>query len=121
KGELDMTDDVLAFTPATAEELAAIEGATLQEDPQIRLAAIQMNNTKPPLDDINVRKAISYAFDYDAILEDVFGGGELAQGPVPNLMPGHAEDVIQYRQDLEKAEFFLNRLVCATTRSLLWP
>ena len=38
------------------------------------LEALWMNNATPPLDDVNVRQAIAYSIDRDAIVEQLFGG-----------------------------------------------
>jgi peptide/nickel transport system substrate-binding protein len=68
-----------------------------------------MHNKKPPLDCIYVRKAISYAYDYETTIKDIFKGGVQAQGPVPILMPGHNPDVVVYRRDIEKAKEYLQK------------
>ena len=33
-----------------------------------------MNTKKPPLDDIHVRKAVAYAFDYETVVKEIFKG-----------------------------------------------
>jgi len=83
KGEIDLTDDYLLADPKTRDELAAMKGVSVYEDVQLRLALLQMNNKKPPLDDVNVRKAISYAFDYNSIVKDVFKGACKRRGLCP--------------------------------------
>jgi peptide/nickel transport system substrate-binding protein len=66
---------------------------------------IMMNALVPPLDDLEVRKAISLAFDYQAIIDGVFQGYALqAQGPISRRMPFHDFDLPMYEQDIEKAK-----------------
>lgn len=63
-----------------------------------------MNTKKPPTDDEHFRKAIQYAYDYDAILNEyaVFGAREA--GIYPSILPGFISIPPQPRQqNLEKA------------------
>ena len=65
---------------------------------------MHMNNLEGPTSDPNVRKAIAYAFNYDAMLETVVG--EKAQGLFAPDVPGFVPlDMPDY--DLEKAKEYL--------------
>ena len=64
---------------------------------------LMLNTRKAPTDDIHIRKALSWAFDYETGVE-IFPGYILTQGPVPSDLPGWNPDVFQYRQDLDKAK-----------------
>jgi peptide/nickel transport system substrate-binding protein len=47
----------------------------------------QINNQRAPLTDVHVRRAISYAFDYDGFNKDILGGSvERNPVPIPNNM-----------------------------------
>ena len=107
KGEVDMIDQWLS--PENFKNLAKTKGVVVKEDPNVQLFFLQMNNKKKPLDDVNVRKAISYAFDYKVAVNDIFKGGKQAEGPVPILMPGHAKDVVVYHKNLKKAKEYLSK------------
>ena len=64
------------------------------------------NTTKPPLDDVHVRRALSYAFDYDQFLNNIragLGDGQLI-GPLPRAFWGHNDSIIPYTLDLDKAK-----------------
>jgi len=51
-----------------------LEGAQSSfSDSTGNLEAVWMNNAAPPLDDVDVRKAIAYAIDRDAIVAQLFG------------------------------------------------
>jgi len=75
-------------------------------EPDYRSFSIKMNTAKGPLADKNLRKAISYAYNYQAML-DAAGLAELMEGPLPSGMFGHAEGLEVYRQDMEKAREYL--------------
>src|SRR3989454_362522 len=67
--------------------------------------AFQVNNQRPPLNDVNVRRAISYAFDYDGFNKDILSGSvERNPVPIPNNLWGVPRDVKGYTYDLEKAK-----------------
>ena len=107
KGDVDMIDQW--GTPQEYNDLAKVPGVVVDKAPNVQLFVIQMNNKKKPLDDVNVRKAISYAFDYKTAVEDIFMGGKQAEGPVPILIPGHNPDVVVYHRDLNKAREYLKK------------
>ncbi len=102
KGEVDFIEQW--HTPETFAELKESEGVVVEEDPNVQLFFLSMNNQKAPLDNVDVRKAISYAFDYDTAINVIFGGAAQAEGPVPNLLPGHKDDVFVYTRDMDKAK-----------------
>jgi peptide/nickel transport system substrate-binding protein len=61
-----------------------------------------------PLQDINVRKAISYAFDYQGVIEHVYSGyARAARGPLPHGIPHFYPEVKQYNRNLTKAQKFM--------------
>lgn len=75
-------------------------------EPDYRSFSIKMNTAKGPLADKNLRKAVSYAYNYQAML-DAAGPAELMTGPLPTGMFGHAPDLEVYRQDMDKAKEYL--------------
>ena len=67
-----------------------------------------MSNILPPLDDVKVREALSYAFDYQAFVDGIFQGQAVqAQGPVPYSMKFHDDSVPIIEHDLDKASAML--------------
>ena len=66
------------------------------------------NTTRPPLDNVKVRKALAHAIPYKDIIDIGFNGmATQARGPVPKGQFGYAEQVFQYGYDLEKAKRLL--------------
>lgn len=60
--------------------------------------------------DINIRKAFSYAFDYDAFVkESMEGKAPRACGPVPPGLASYDENAPCYHQDLAKAEEYFKQ------------
>ncbi|UCH26931.1 MAG: hypothetical protein JSV66_04630, partial [Trueperaceae bacterium] len=93
-------------TPNTYAQLARTNGVTVDETPSAQLFHVQMNTQRPPLDDINVRKAIAHAFDYGTAIESIFLGAVQARGPVPMTAwqdYGREPQASAYAQDLELA------------------
>jgi len=58
--------------------------------------------------DINVRKGFNYAFDWDALIDDVWAGNaRQLRGPIPEGVRHQNPDQPVYGLDLEKAEAYL--------------
>ncbi|GAB4568207.1 MAG: ABC transporter substrate-binding protein [Anaerolineae bacterium] len=101
-GEADMVDQWM--TAESYEELAKNPDITVQVDPSVQLFHLPMNTKKAPTDNIHLRKAIIYAFDYETAVKEIIPGSVQAAGPVPVRAWGHAEDVQPYHQDMEEAK-----------------
>lgn len=67
---------------------------------------MRMNTKFGPLADVNMRKAISYALDYDA-MKDVGGFNSMLSGPLPEGIFGFDPDLEVYRKDMAKAREYL--------------
>jgi peptide/nickel transport system substrate-binding protein len=79
--------------------------AKVLEEESMRVMMFQINTTRPPFDDVHVRRAINYAFDYDGFNVDILEGlVERNRGPIPNTMWGAPKDLKGYDYDLDKAK-----------------
>lgn len=78
-------------------DFAITEGKTTDK------ATLAFNNSKAPLNDPNVRRALRLAIDHDAIVAAV-GAGQTLYGPIPELDPGYEDlsDTITYDPDEAK-------------------
>ncbi|HEX7621020.1 MAG TPA: ABC transporter substrate-binding protein [Anaerolineales bacterium] len=66
------------------------------------------NTLRPPLDNVKVRQALSYAIPYQDIITIAVGGlGTQSRGPVPTGVFPWSPDVNQYTYDLVKAKVLL--------------
>lgn len=92
----------------TSEDMDALKdrpGVVRVLEPEFRTFSIKMNTQSGPLADVNLRKAVSYAFNYKGML-DAAGYAELMVGPLP---PGLMSDpkLKVPRTDLAQAKAFL--------------
>lgn len=101
-GELQYGD---RFTPEDTAALATDARFVVNNDPSLTPFAIKLNNQVGPTSDINVRKALSHAFDYDAAIEAISGRGTVMAGPLATaLVPWHKDDLPVLRHDMEAAK-----------------
>jgi peptide/nickel transport system substrate-binding protein len=102
KGEIDMDDGW--SSPTFYQQLKGVSGVVIEERPWVQLQIISFNTQKPPYDDIHVRKAVSWAFDYDVPVKVQQPGSIQAIGIIPKGCFGYNETIFQYHQDIEKAK-----------------
>jgi peptide/nickel transport system substrate-binding protein len=85
----------------------------------MRVMVIRMHNQRPPFNDVHVRRAISYAFDYDSFINQILKGRVVRNpGPIPNNMWGAPADLKGYTYDLKKAEEELKKAAVKIDRPL---
>lgn len=97
--------DIIDFVPLSQiAPLSAQPNVKAQAFPIQQFTNVMFNVTKPPLDDVNVRQALNYAADKDAIIKTVyFGQAQMMTSPIPQgtywdkTLPG-------YKFDLAKAQ-----------------
>jgi peptide/nickel transport system substrate-binding protein len=106
RGEVDIATEL---TPDDYDQLAQVRGMVVPNEIGVTTFAITMNTTKGPTADINVRKAIAYAFDYDALIAIHNGAATLMTSPFPNAIPGYIPVPNMPRRDLAKAREYLSR------------
>jgi peptide/nickel transport system substrate-binding protein len=86
----------------------------LKRDPNIKVIPntslttffIRLNYIRPPTSNIHYRKALSYAFPYDAFIDKVMQKNVVRSdgGPLPNKMWGWPKDLKIYKTDMAKAK-----------------
>jgi peptide/nickel transport system substrate-binding protein len=72
-----------------------------------------IHTRKPPTDDIHVRKALSYVFDYDTAIKDINPYERRACGPVPSTLIGYDKElgcitrnVTLAMEELKKSKYY---------------
>ena len=106
KGDIDIAEGV---SPEDFDLLAQMPGIYVVNEPGITTFGIKMNVQKGYTSDINVRKAISYAFDYESLIAIYNGNAILEESPIPKGIKGFVPQPHIYRQDLEKAKEYLQK------------
>ena len=109
KGDYHGLDGYL--TPDQIDRLRQAPNVQIIEQESMRVFTLAMHNARPPMNDINFRKALSYAFDYDGFINDIMKG-TVARNPtiIPNNMWGAPKDAKGYVFDLEKAKEYLAKV-----------
>lgn len=107
QGQGDMTDQYMGTE--AYQEMDSYPNVQVPEVPQLQLFHLPLNTQKAPTDDIDVRKALAYAFDYESAVQDIIGGGQVAAGSVPREMAGHNDDIEPLSQDLDRAKEHLDQ------------
>ena len=103
RGEIDATDSRLG-----ADGVARIEkakGVHVARNESMRLYMISMHTQRPPLDNVHVRRALSYAFNYRGFIENAMQNLTVRNpAPIPNNLWGYPKDIKGYEYNLEKAK-----------------
>jgi len=100
RGEVHIAVDL---TSEDMDSLKDAKGVVRVIEPEYRTFSIKMNTEHGPLADVELRKAISYATNYQAIV-DAAGYADLMTGPLPNGILGQNPALEVYRLNLEKAK-----------------
>jgi peptide/nickel transport system substrate-binding protein len=99
----------------------------LEKSPRLKVSAynsmapcyIKMHNLREPFTDIHVRKALSYAFNYESFIHDILKGRATRNpGPMPQSLWGYPRELEGYSYDLEKAKAHLAQAQVKITRPL---
>lgn len=109
RGDYHGLDGYLA--PDQIARLREAENVKILEEESMRVFHFAIHNERPPLNDVNFRKALAHAFDYDGFINDIMQG-TVVRNPtiIPNIMWGAPKDVEGYEFDLEKAKEYLAKV-----------
>jgi peptide/nickel transport system substrate-binding protein len=102
-------DVITNMSPDDMEQLARLPGIRPEDHPGFTTFGVKFNCQQGPTADLNLRKAIAHAFDYDALLAIHNGGARLMDSPFPPSMEGHVSVADIPRKDLAKAREYLAR------------
>lgn len=105
KGDLD-----IAWGIPTDQMLAMFDkpGIKVQEGVGFDFIYVYLNNQVKPFDNVKVRQALSYATDYDIIINELLKGhGRQLKGPYAYGAEGYTDPTFFYKRDLAKAKQLL--------------
>ncbi len=105
RGEVDIVD----WAAPAAQLRFKKMGFFVVEEPSMITYEIKLNNAEGYTSNIHVRKAISYAFDYEREKKIAADRGFLMEGPMPPVMEYKARNLEVYRCDPDKARAELAR------------
>ncbi|AWX14794.1 ABC transporter substrate-binding protein [Mergibacter septicus] len=96
--------------PADINQMRKDPNIEILTKPGLNIGYLSFNLEKKPFDNLDVRKALSYAIDKKAILNAVYqGGGQVAKNPIPPTMWSYNDDVKDYEYNPEKAKELLKK------------
>lgn len=73
--------------------------------PALRVTYLYLNNSKAPMNQVDLRRAVSWATDYQGMVNGILGGnGKQMRGPIPDGMWGFDPSAMQYSLDMDKAK-----------------
>lgn len=105
RGDIDIAE---ALPLDQLERIQTMPGIRVEDHPSLRVTYLYLHNQQGPLADARVRQAISYAVDYDALVQGVMLGNAVQmRGPVPEGMWSHIPDAYQYSFNPDKARQLL--------------
>jgi len=104
-GTLDLTQDPMPpaqYTDATTNYADQVAKLTLNDTDYVWMDTQQPNNG--PFSKLEVRQAVNYAIDKDAILQITHGAGQAANCIFPPNLPGYDSTCNPYPRDVDKAK-----------------
>ena len=103
-GEIDVAGVSLAYIDKVTDRSGPFY-QELQVTPELSFHYIGFNTTKPPFDDVNIRRAFSQAVDKDKLASLVFRDMmQPAYGILPPGMPGYNEELRGLDFDVDSAK-----------------
>jgi peptide/nickel transport system substrate-binding protein len=104
KGEVNF---VPRLNPQLFEQAGMTEGVQTSRKPSFQNLLLLFNTASGPMKDVNVRRALQLAIDYDGLVAALKGAGQKASGLVPQGLLGYAAGM-EPKQDLPRAAELLN-------------
>lgn len=100
-GELEISDPWQGLEALQA--LGNIDGVHIDTTSMGSSLYYMVNNTLPPFDDVNCRRAAALAYDYETIVSLEWPGTQAMVGILSQATPGHNPAVFTPRRDLDAA------------------
>lgn len=105
KGDIDIAEGI---PMDQIDQLKDNKAIRIYEDPSLLCSIVYLNNRKLPTSNKVFRQALSYAIDYNAIIDGaVKGRGQQLTSAVPEGMWGKDESIKGYSYNLDKAKELL--------------
>ena len=109
KGDFHGTDGYLPQDQVI--RLRKSDEVEVMEEESMRIFYFIIHNGREPMNDINFRKALSHAFDYNGFIDNILSGSVARNpAPLPNNIWGAPKDAKGYDFDLDKAKAYLDKV-----------
>ena len=106
-GEIDIAESL------SLQDLNAVRqesGIDVLSFPGYHMKELLINTAKAPFDNVDVRRAVAYAVNYDNIVEHIMENtATRARGTIPKGMLGYSESLYQYPHDPDRARSLLEK------------
>jgi peptide/nickel transport system substrate-binding protein len=106
KGEADI---VLNLSPDEFSQVKKMKGIAISTEPALTAFGLKFNTKGQHMSDKNLRKAVAYAFDYDALVTLFNNNAVLQTSPFTDSVKGKISVPGIPRQDLAKAKEYLGK------------
>ncbi|MBF0101166.1 MAG: ABC transporter substrate-binding protein [Desulfobacterales bacterium] len=94
--------------PEMVNEIKKDKNLQLETRLGINVAWIEMNNEKKPFDQVKVRQAVNYAINKPKLIKFVYQDLAIpAKNPIPPMMWGYNDSIVDYEYNPEKAKQLL--------------
>lgn len=104
-GDIELADGI---NPSDGKSIEDNDKLQLFERPSMNVGYLGLTVTRPPFDKKEVRQAINYAIDKQAIIDSFFEGrADVAKNPMPPSISGYNDEVEGYEYNPEKAKELL--------------
>ncbi len=103
-GETHVADQA---TPSKKDQIIESPDHVWEEHPGTYVNTLKMNNLGEYTSDVNLRKAIAHAMNYEAMVQAQEEAVSLMFGPTPDYMPGYVGSLDYPSYDLDKAREYL--------------
>ncbi len=100
-------DIVEGLTTSDYVQVRGMPGVTVGNNVGSTVFGIKFNCKAGPTTDVNLRRAIAAAFDYESLPELYAGDARLLTSPFPEIVQGHIDVPNFPRKDLDRARAFL--------------
>ena len=81
--------------------------------PAFNVAYVTIQSSKPPMNDIRVRRAVAYGLNRQLVVNSFYAGrGQVANEFMPPSLPGYAKDVVKYAFNPTRSRELLRQAGC---------
>jgi peptide/nickel transport system substrate-binding protein len=107
------TGEIQGYDLVEPQDVDTIKGDSdlqLLDRPPFNVGYVGMNQSKPPMDKLEVRQAIAHALNREEVVDSFYGGrGEVAKEFQPKEIFGYADDVKTYDYNPQKSKQLLQK------------